>query len=157
MVSKRLDSLGVEVEVGDIVFSAPKHKFSGKPEVGKVTGVFDSGRVTIQIPEKRSVRACERGAPDVEVEGVRWVADTTAPRDAWGRYRQKRESYTYMSKDYRVVGHEWKWVRKQAADITLVVLRKGDKSMSDLESLTNHNILTQGLSLDYDTERPELD
>lgn len=51
----RTDTLGVEVEVGDIVFSAPRHKYSGKPEIGRVSGVFDSGRVTIQIPEKRSI------------------------------------------------------------------------------------------------------
>lgn len=156
-MSKRLDSLGVPVEVGDIVFSAPKHKYSGNPEVGKVTGVFDSGRVTIKVPGKRNIMAYERGAPDVEVQSTRWTDDPNGTPDRWGRVPRIQVPYTYMQKDYTVVGHEWAWVKKQAADLTLVVLRKGDKSMSDLESLTNHNILTRGLSLNYDTERPELD
>jgi hypothetical protein len=160
-MAKRLDSFGVEVEVGDIVLSCPKHKWSGKPEVGRVSGVFDSGRVTIQLPSKVTIYAYERGAPDVEQESFRWVEDPDAERDRWGRRPYKREPYKYMAKDYTVVGHEWKWIRKQAADITLIVLRKAGEEKKDLETLlaerVGFNDLTRNLGLDYDTEVPDID
>lgn len=156
----RKDSFGVEVEVGDIVLSCPKHKWSGKPEVGRVSGVFDSGRVTIQIPEKRSIYAFERGAPDVEAESYRWEYDMDAEPDRWGRRPQKRVPYTYMRKDYTVVDHEWKWIRKQAADITLIVLRKHGEEKKGLEEILAERVglndLTRNLNLNYDTEKPEL-
>jgi hypothetical protein len=157
----RKDSFGVEVEKGDIVLSCPKHKWSGNPEVGRVSGVFDSGRVTIQVPHKVTIYAYQRGAPDVERTSQRWVTDRDAEPDKWGRRPYKQESYTYMSKDYTVVGHEWKWVRKQAADITLIVLRKEGEEKKDLSELLAERIgfndLTRNLNLDYSTEKPDLD
>lgn len=160
-MSKRKDSFGVDVEVGDIVLSCPKHKWSGKPEVGRVSGVFDSGRVTIQVPERATIYAYQEGAPDIEQESYRYVPDEDAKLDAWGRRPYKRESYTQMVKDYTIVGHKWKWLRKQAADITLIVLRKGSEAKKDLtETLAERvgfNELTRNLELNYDAVTPELD
>ena len=153
----RKDSLGVEVEVGDIVFSAPRHKWSGKPEVGQVCGVFDSGRVTIKIPSKTSIYAYERGAPDVETESYRYVEDESVERDRWGRRPYKREAYTYMRKDYTVVDHQWKWVKKQAADLTLIVLRKKGSDLKSLAEVAGIDVLNRGLTLNYDAVTPELD
>lgn len=156
----RKDSFGVEVEVGDIVLSCPRHKWSGKPEVGRVSGVFDSGRVTIQIPSKVSIYAYEEGAPDVEQESYRWEYDNEAEPDRWGRRPQKRVPYTYMAKDCTVVRVEWEWVRKQAADITLIVLRKGGEETKGLEEIlaerVGFNELIRNLNLDYDAERPAI-
>jgi hypothetical protein len=156
----RTDSFGVEVEVGDIVLSCPKHKWSGKPEVGRVSGVFDSGRVTIQIPQKVSIYAYQRGAPEIEQESYRYEPDDTAEPDRWGRRPYKRVPYKYMAKDYTVVAVEWKWVRKQAADITLIVLRKHGEEKKGLEEIlaerVGFNELTRNLNLDYDAERPAL-
>lgn len=158
----RKDVFGVTVEVGDIVFSAPRHKWSGKPEVGQVTGVFDSGRVTIKLPAKCSRYAYEEGAPDIERTSYRYVPDTEAKRDQWNRYPYKREAYTYMDKDRTVVGHYWKWEKKQAADITLVVIRKGGvdakKDISEyLAESVGFNDLTRNLNLNYEADAPELD
>jgi len=156
----RKDTLGVEVEKGDIVFSAPRHKYSGSPEIGRVSGVFDSGRVTIQVPQKVSIYAYQRGAPEIEQTSYRYVTDEDAQPDRWGRKPYKREQYTYMAKDYTVVGHEWKWVRKQAADITLIVLRKNGEAKKALDELLAERIglndLTRNLNLDYDAERPAI-
>jgi hypothetical protein len=156
----RTDSFGVEVEVGDIVLSCPKHKWSGKPEVGRVSGVFDSGRVTIQIPQKVSIYAYQRGAPEIEQESYRYEPDDAAGPDRWGRRPYKRVPYKYMAKDYTVVAVEWKWVRKQAADITLIVLRKHGEEKKGLEEIlaerVGFNELTRNLNLDYDAERPAL-
>lgn len=154
----RTDSFGVEVEVGDIVLSCPKHKWSGKPEVGRVSGVFDSGRVTIQVPQKVTIYGYQRGAPDKEVESTRWAPDESQPLDRWGRRPYVQVPYTYMSKDYTVVGVEWKWVRKQAADITLIVLRKGGDEKKNLTEIlaerVGFNVLARNLNLDYDSESP---
>jgi len=156
----RKDSFGVEVEVGDIVLSCPKHKWSGKPEVGRVSGVFDSGRVTIQLPQQVPVYAYQEGAPDIKQTSHRWIVDTEAEPDRWGRRPYKREPYTYMAKDYTVLRNEWKWIRKQAADITLIVLRKGGEEAKGLEEIlaerVGFNELTRNLNLDYDAERPAL-
>ncbi len=156
-MAKRVDVFGVEVEVGDIVLSTPKHKYAAGSEVGRVSGVFDSGRVTIQIPDKVTIYAYQRGAPDVQKESHRWVPDNDAEPDRWGRRPYKQEPYTYMSKDYTVVDHEWKWVRKQAADYNLIVLKKGDEDMKDLRESVGFNNLLRNLNLNYDAERPELD
>jgi hypothetical protein len=156
-VSKRKDSFGVEVEVGDIVLSCPKHKWSGEPEVGRVSGVFDSGRVTIKVPNRVPVYAYQEGAPDVEQQSYRYVPDPDAKLDAWGRRPYKREEFTHMVRDYTVVRNEWKWMRKQAADITLIVLRKGGKELKDLASAAGVNNLTRNLELNYDAVTPELD
>lgn len=152
----RKDVFGVEVEVGDIVLSCPKHKWSSGPEVGKVVGVFNSGRVTIQIPEKVPVYAYQEGAPDVETQGTRWVRDESAVPDSWGRKPYKTETYTYMRKDYTVVRTEWKWVRKQAADITLIVLKKDGQDVRDAGEASGFTDLTRNLNLDYSTEKPEI-
>ena len=156
----RKDSFGVEVEVGDIVLSCPKHKWSGRPEVGRVSGVFDSGRVTIQIPSKVNIYAYQEGAPEIEQTSYRYVVDNDAEPDRWGRKPYKREAYTYMAKDYTVVRTEWKWIRKQAADITLIVLRKGGEGEKGLEEIlaerVGFNELTRNLNLDYDAERPAI-
>lgn len=147
----RKDSFGVEVEVGDIILSSPRHKYSGKPEVGRVSGVFDSGRVTIQIPEKVSIYAYQRGAPDVEKESYRY----DRVDGQW-----QRVPYKYMSKDYTVVDVEWKWVRKQASDLNIVILRKGGEPRKGLEEIlaerVGFNDLARNLNLDYDAERPAL-
>lgn len=156
----RKDSFGVEVEVGDIVLSCPRHKWSGKPEVGRVSGVFDSGRVSIQVPSKVNVYAYQEGAPDVEQTSYRWEYDNEAEPDRWGRRPQKRVPYTYMAKDNTVVRVEWKWMRKQAADITLIVLRKGGEEARALEEILAESVglneLTRNLNLDYDAERPAI-
>jgi hypothetical protein len=159
-MTKRLDSFGVEVEVGDIVLSCPRNKYSNNPEVGRVSGVFDSGRVTIQVPYKRSIYAYERGAPDIEQQSHRWAPDESAEPDKWGRKPYVQVPYTYMSKDYTVVGVEWKWIRKQAADITLIVLRKGGEEKKGLEEIlaerVGFNVLARNLNLDYDAAAPDL-
>lgn len=141
----RKDSFGVEVEVGDIVLSCPKHKYSGRPEVGRVSGVFESGRVTIKIPHKVAIYAYQRGAPDVETESYRYDRID-------GEYI--RVPYTYMRKDYTVVDHEWKWVRKQAADLQLFVLRKGGENVKDASDVLGFGELLKAIDMDYDAERP---
>lgn len=172
-MSERLDSFGVKVEVGDIVLSCPKHKWSGKPEVGRVSGVFDSGRVSIQIPSKVTIYAYQRGAPDVETQGqgfgVLVDEDGKEVMEEWTDYYGTKRTrpkygmtpYTYMRHDYTVVGEEWKWVRKQAADITLIVLRKHGEEKKGLEDIlaerVGFNELTRNLNLDYDKEIPEWD
>lgn len=169
----RKDVMGVEVEVGDIVFSAARHKWSGKPEVGRVTRVSGTGRVTIQVPHKVSIHAYERGAPDVEHESFKYgpltdengKAITEEWTDWYGRkqtrVKQGRIPYTYKSKDYTVVATEWKWIRKQAADITLLVLRKKGEDKADLEKTLSERVglndLTRNLNLDYDAASPNLD
>lgn len=152
----RKDSLGVEVEVGDIVFSAPRHKWSGDPEIGQVTGVFSSGRVTIKVPRKVTIYAYERGAPDIEKTSYRWVEDQSQPADRWGRRPMIKEPYTHMTSDFTHVGHEWKWLKKQAADITLIVLRKNGKELGSIESILSVEKLNAGLTLDYDADSPQL-
>ncbi len=156
----RKDIMGVEVEVGDLCLSAPKHKWSGKPYVGKVTNVSETGRVTLKHPVKRNIYAFERGAPEVERTYYRYVVDNEAEPDRWGRRPYKQEPYKYMAKDYTVVAVEWKWVRKQAADITLIVLRKHGEEKKGLEEIlaerVGFNELTRNLNLDYDAERPAL-
>lgn len=168
----RKDSFGVEVEVGDIVLSCPKRKWSGRPEVGRVSGVFDSGRVTIQLPQKVPVYAYQEGAPDVEKESYRYGPLTDDEgrliyeewTDFYGRKqtrpKQGRIPYKYMAKDYTVLRNEWKWIRKQAADITLIVLRKGGEERKGLEEIlaerVGFNDLARNLNLDYDAERPAI-
>lgn len=144
----RKDVFGVEVEVGDIVFSAPSHKWSGKPEVGQVCGVFDSGRVTIKLPSSKPVYAYEEGAPDVERESFRWDRID-------GQY--VRVPYKYMDKDRTILRRVPYWMKKQAADITLVVLRKNGKEARPLEEMLGLNDLTRNLNLDYDAETPPLE
>lgn len=153
----RKDSLGIEVEVGDIVFSAPRHKWSSNPEVGQVVGVFDSGRVTIKVPVKVPVYAYQEGAPDIDQKTYRHVVDPDMPRDHYGRRPYKREEYTYKAKDYTVLRHEWKWVRKQAADITLIVLKKNGSDLKSLAEVAGIDVLTKGLTMNYDAVTPELD
>jgi hypothetical protein len=153
----RKDVFGIEVEVGDIVFSAPNHKYSSKPEVGKVCGVFDSGRVTIKVPASKAVYAYQEGAPEVEVESTRWVTDDSAEPDRWGRKPYKQEPYTYKSKDYTVVRRVPYWLKKQAADITLVVLRKNGQEGKSLEELLNLSEMRKALNMNYEADAPELD
>lgn len=159
-MGKRLDSFGLEIEVGDIVLSSPRHKYSGKPEVGRVTGVFDSGRVTIQLPEKVSIYAHERGAPDVERQGYRSVPNLDVEPDRWGRRPYRQETYTYAAKDCTVVDHKWKWIRKQASDLNIVILRKGSEPKKGLEEIlaerVGFNDLARNLNLDYDAEKPDV-
>jgi hypothetical protein len=164
----RKDIFGVEVEKGDIVFSAPSHKHSSTPEVGQVSGVFESGRVTIKIPHSKAIFAYEEGAPDVEKQGVQYGPLTDEKgeviyeewTDYYGRKqkraRQGRIPYTYMSKDYTVVRREWRWMRKQAADINLVVLRKNGQESKTLEEMLNLSALSERVNLDYDAEIPNL-
>ncbi len=160
-MAKRLDSMGVEVQVGDIVLSCPKSKWSHSvPEVGQVSGVFDSGRVTIKVPSKVSIYAYERGAPDKEKEGFQYVPDPDAEVDAYGRRGYApyiRRTYTYMQKDYTIVGTEWRWVKKQAADITLIVLKRGSEDFQDLQKAAGITDLVRNLNLDYDVATPALD
>lgn len=144
----RKDVFGVEVEVGDIVFSAPSHKWSGKPEVGQVCRVFDSGRVTIKLPSTKPVYAYQEGAPDVERESYRWDRID-------GQY--VRVPYTYTDKDRTVVRRVPYWMKKQAADITLVVLRKNGQDAKPLEEMLGLNDLTRNLNLDYSAKVPPLE
>ena len=164
----RKDVFGVEVEVGDIVFSAPRHKYSGSPSVGQVTGVFDSGRVTIKLPYKKSIYAYERGAPQVDVESYRYGPELDENgqvvyeewTDYYGRkqsrVKQTRQPYTYKSKDYTVVDHEWVWVKRQAADVTLIVLRKGGSKLKEISDILDEGELSRNLNLDYDAPTPQL-
>jgi len=152
----RKDIMGVEVEVGDICLSAPKHKWSSKPYVGKVTNVSDTGRVTLKHPAERNIYAYERGAPDKEQESYRWVPDLDEPLDRWGLRPHKREPYKYMQKDYTVVGTEWYWEKRQGADINLFVLRKGGQDVKSIEDILATNLLFKAIDLDYDTERPAI-
>lgn len=153
----RKDVFGVEVEVGDIVFSAPRHKYSSNPEVGQVCGVFKSGRVTIKVPSSKAVYAYEEGAPDIETESYRWVIDESAEADRWGRKPYKQEPHKYMTKDYTVVRRVPYWLKKQAADITLVVLRKNGEESKSIEEMLGLSDLKKAISLDYSAAAPELD
>lgn len=153
----RKDVFGVEVEVGDIVFSAPRHKWSGKPEVGQVCGVFESGRVTIKLPSSKPVYAYQEGAPDVEKESFNWVPDPDATPDQWGRRPYIKVPYKYMTKDYTVVRRVPYWLKKQAADITLVVLRKNGEESKSIEEMLGLSDLKKAISLDYSAAAPELD
>lgn len=150
----RKDALGVEVEVGDIIFSSPK---GGRGEVGKVVKVHDSGRITIKIPCKSTIYAFQRGAPKIEREGVR-IKQESDGRYAYEEYvgpngrtyrRTVYEKYTYMENDYTTVGHEWTWIKTQAADISILVLRKQKRPLSIA--------LLNALAMDYETDAPQLD
>lgn len=164
----RKDVFGVEVEVGDIVFSAPRHKWSGKPSVGQVTGVFDSGRVTIKLPQKNVIYAHERGAPKIPTPSKRpkrnadggYVTepDPRGIKDWRGNVWQVTvyEDYIDMRKDYTVVDHEWVWVKRQAADITLIILKKGDSKVKDLSEVFDEGELIRNLNLDYSAAAPQL-
>ncbi|UJQ86891.1 hypothetical protein SEA_TREAT_55 [Streptomyces phage Treat] len=158
----------MEVEVGDLCLSCPKHKYASKPFVGKVTNVSKTGRVTLKSPLKVSIYAYQRGAPEIEKTGSRM----TQARDeqgnlivedyeGWGGHKYKRPKYvmencTYMTKDYTVVDHEWQWVKSQGADINLFVLRKGNTDVSNAEDILGFGLIRDGLSLDYETDKPEL-
>lgn len=144
----RKDVFGVEVEVGDIVFSAPRHKWSGSPEIGQVCGVFESGRVTIKLPSSKPVYAYQEGAPDKEVESFRWDRID-------GQY--VKVLYKYVTKDYTVVRRVPYWLKKQAADITLVVLRKNGEESKSIEEMLGLSDLKKAISLDYSAAAPELD
>ena len=155
------DKLGVEIEVGDLVVSAASKAY-GNFKIGRVEKVFPSGRVTMKYANKVNVYAYEEGAPDIPTKGTR------AKRDENGRvvtaddsrgikdYRGKpwrvavREEYEYLQKDYTVVGHKWQWIREQAAENHILVLRK----VGPEEGL---NELHKRLNLDYDKEIPEWD
>lgn len=168
----RKDNFGIEVEVGDIVLSSPRSKYSGKPSVGRVTGVFDSGRVTIQLPLEVSIYAYERGAPKVERTYNRYGPLTDDDgngimeeyRDHYGRTQKRAKygsiPYTEMVNDYTVVGKEWKWIKTQASDLNLVILRKKDeegktKDITEiLAERAGFNELARNLALDYDTPSP---
>ena len=165
----RKDSFGVEVEVGDIVLSCPKHKWSGGPTVGKVCGVFESGRVTMKYPKKVKIYAYQQGAPDIPTPSQRakrnpdgsYVTepDPRGIKDWRGRVWQQTvyEDYIDMRRDYTVVGHKWIWVKGQAADITLIVLRKGDTELKDLADAAGISDLVRNLNLNYEADAPELD
>lgn len=165
----RKDVFGVEVEVGDIVFSAPRHKYSSKPEVGQVCGVFESGRVTIKLPSSKPVYAYQEGAPDKEVESYTYGPltddDGNAIYEEWTDYygrtqkrvKQGRTPYKYMQKDYTVVRRVPYWLKKQAADITLVVLRKNGEESKSIEEMLGLSDLKKAISLDYSADTPELD
>lgn len=144
------DALGVEIEVGDIVLSAAKGDY-GKFKIGRVEGVFPSGRVTMKYRAKGYIYAYERGAPDIPQKSTR------PKRDESGQYvyevvssyrRMVFEEYEYMRKDYTVVGSKYYWVKEQAAENHIVVLRK--KGL-----ITPLNRLHELLSLDYDGEFDE--
>lgn len=168
----RKDNFGIEVEVGDIVLSSPRGKYSGGPSVGRVTGVFDSGRVTFQLPQKVNVYAYERGAPDKEVQSTMWghLRDDDGDllyedyTDYYGRTTKRAKygsiPYTYMSKDYTVVDTHWVWVKTQASDLNLVILRKKgeDGKTKDLTEILAERVgfseLARNLVLDYDTPAP---
>lgn len=154
----RKDSFGVKVEVGDIVLSSPN---GGGAEVGRVEKVHPSSRVTIKYAREVPIYAFEEGAPDIEATTTRIKRDengrpVTVP-DPSGRkdYRgnpymvYEHEEYTYTHKDYTKVGRKWKWEKKQAADLALIVLRK-----KGFEAGLDH--LHQAMNLDYDAKDPEV-
>ena len=160
MTSKpRTDSSGRVIEIGDIVASFPK---SGGYEIARVTGIFDSGRVTGKVPGTRSIYAYEQGAPDVEYTGRRYKknADGTyagqirrnsqgEPVKDWRGHVVEdyvMEDYTYMERDYTTVGKRRYWHCKQLADISLLVLRTADG-----QDVAN---LNEGLNQDWDAEVP---
>ncbi|ATW69412.1 hypothetical protein SEA_OLICIOUS_55 [Streptomyces phage Olicious] len=167
-MSTRKDALGVEVEVDDLCLSCPRGKYASKPFVGKVTNVSKTGRVTLKSPLKVSIYAYQRGAPEIEKTGSRMVQARdeqgnliVEDYEGWGGHKYKRpkyvmENYTYMTKDYTVVDHEWRWVKSQGADINLFVLRKGNTDVSNAEDILGFGLIRDGLSLDYETDKPEL-
>lgn len=164
----RKDALGVEVEVGDLCLSCPRGKYASKPFVGKVTNVSETGRVTLKSPLKVDIYAYQRGAPEIEKTGQRWgpvkdeqgntvMEDYQTPYGkTYKRAKYEYTPYTYMAKDYTVVAHEWTWVKSQGADINLFVLRKGNTDVSNAEDILGFGLIRDGLSLDYETEKPEL-
>ncbi len=160
----RKDIFGVEVEVGDIVFSAPQGGGYNSGEVGQVSGVFESGRVTIKYPTSRAIYAYEEGAPDVEVDTNGYLYNEDGTPKMVERKRYDGSVYTtqdwgpmkVMRPDYTVVRREPYWARKQAADITLVVLKKRGQEAKTLEDLFKLNGLAKGIDLDYDAPAPPL-
>lgn len=155
-MTERKDAFGVLVEVGDIVLSCPRSKWTSGPKVGQVTGVFKSGRVTMKYPSKVSIYAYQRGAPKVEQKSFRYVQDPNGTPDRWGSRPYIKEPYTYKSKDCTVVDHEWAWVKSQAADINLIVLRKGGETKKTIDEVLKVSVLSEALDLDYSTEKPDL-
>lgn len=163
-MSDRKDALGVKVEVGDLCLSCPKHKYASRPFVGKVTNVSETGRVTLKSPLKTNIYAYQRGAPDIEKSSTRWVVEKDENgnpmydnRPYGGRTpRYIQEPYTYMTKDYTVVANEWVWVKSQGADINLFVLRKGDADVANAEDILGTGLIRDGLSLNYETDKPNL-
>lgn len=160
----RKDVFGVEVEVGDIVLSAPKGGGYKDVEVGQVSGVFESGRVSIKIPTSIPTYAYEEGAPDVEVPcyGYLFNEDGTPKmverRNYSGGIYMSQEwgPTTRMSRDYTVVRREWKWMRKQAADINLIVLKKRGQDARTLDEVFGMNELGKAVMMDYDAPVPDM-
>jgi hypothetical protein len=130
------DKYGVEVEVGDIVVSSGSSQY-GKMKVGPVRKLFPSGRVTMEYEYEANVYAYQEGAPDIPTEGERAKRDEfgNAVREYnlhgqyWAPYVY--EKYTYMAKDYTVVGKKLYRQREQAAERNIIVIRKADGSVPE--------------------------
>lgn len=152
--SKQYDSFGVLIEVGDIIFSAPK---GGKGHIARVEKIFPSGHVTIKWPHKVDIYAYERGAPKIPRKGTRVKVGEDGmyvreePRLGYGGgYRPYvYEEYEYEADDYTTVGHRWKWVKTECAWYARVILWKKDG--------THLSAFSDGVTLDYNAEVPDLE
>lgn len=154
----RKDIFGTEVEVGDIVFSSPRN---GVPDVGIVHSVSETGRVMYRHPIYRTIRAYEiPGAPLIPGEEWAYLKDEqgnyVVEKDRWGYERKKYGKVPAMVKNWEEVGKEWRWVVDQAADITLVVLRKNGEEFKTLDEMMGFSRLAEIVKLDYSRPRPEL-
>lgn len=160
---------GTEIEVGDIVFSAPNSGNYSNAEVGIVHSVSDKGdrwspaRVMIRVPMWRSVYAYEiPGAPKVKGKVYQKLRDENGEvimeKSNWGGSYPKYGYVDAMVRNDTKVGEDWRWAIVQGAWYNLIVLRKGqvDGEVKTLEELFNLTQLSTRLTMDYTTPRPEL-
>lgn len=164
----RKDIFGTEIEVGDIVFSAPQNSGYNGASIGIVHSVGEGdrwtpGRVMIRVPQWRSIYAYEiPGAP--LVPGFKWGylkgenGNDIWEEDRWGGKRKKFDKYPAMVKNDAKVGEDWRWCIIQGAWYTMVVLRKKDttgdiKSLDELFGMTK---MAELLNLDYSTPKPKM-
>jgi hypothetical protein len=130
------DKYGVEIEVGDIVVSSGSSQY-GKMKTGPVRKLFPSGRVTMEYEYEANVYAYQEGAPDTPTEGTRPKVDERGnyvrELAQGGSYFRPLvyEKYTYMQKDYTVVGKKLYRQKEQAAERNIIVIRKADGSVPE--------------------------
>lgn len=165
----RKDIFGTEIEVGDIVFSAPNSSSYSTTDVGIVHSVSDKGdrwtpsRVMIRVPSWQPIYAYEiPGAPLVPGEKWGYLKDAEGndiwEEDRWGGKRKKFGAFPAMVRNTDKVGEGWRWRIIQGAWYNLIVLRKGqvEGEVKTLEELFNLTELSSRLTMDYTKHVPDL-
>lgn len=165
----RKDMFGTEIEVGDIVFSAPGSSNYSNADVGIVHSVSDKGdkwnpaRVMIRVPSWQPIYAYEiPGAPLVKGKKYTRLKDengeTVYEESRWGGKYPKYGYVDAMVKNDTKVGEGWRWRIIQGAWFNLIVLRKGqvEGEVKTLEELFNLTKLSSRLTMDYTKHVPDL-